>query len=196
MFSFFYWSRLKVVVSVVGAVEICKKDVKGAAAIMLEDGTMNSTQNVGHHHIRESQTKMRNSLNNIAHLIGEAFRFQNIAGLRQTFEEKARPAPPGPPREPAPKRFAPTRGVKRIRLATPPPPTPPPLASPQQFNGLSAGTLTYGWNRLQGVIVAPPEGSYHAASLPVVLILHGSGGFDKKRGRNTVRFRWASSTYH
>ena len=54
----FEWNKWKVAVSATGAIGICKNDVFGHAAIMLENGMVNSTQNVTLQHLETCKTNM------------------------------------------------------------------------------------------------------------------------------------------
>ena len=168
------------VVSAAGIINICKKDIRACVAIMTEDGMVNTTQNVTKDHVDKCNDNLRTALSDLAGLIQEAFAAQRIGQHPiQVAVSVASPAPA--PQGPLPQQVPPPPALPPHTIQPPPPPPPPPTHGP-----LAAQTLKYG--ALQGVLVPPQAPCADAASLPLVLVVSGAGGFAiktrKRHGKN------------
>ena len=73
MFLRFEWRRLKVAVSAAGQIQISDKgDLRAVVCIMLDNGMVNSTQNVTVAHLERSQDAIRRAIPNLERVIKAA----------------------------------------------------------------------------------------------------------------------------
>ena len=182
MFLNFEWRRLKVVVSAAGQIEICDKgNLVGAVCIMLDNGMVNSTQNVTVDHLEKSRDAIRRAFPNLDSTINEALAGQNIKERERQLKAKVRPRSPPPattvdesaarPKPPAPSLR--TRPKASLMPPRPAKAKAPPSLLPRPPPPLAPGN--YDFNGDTGIIVPPPPGTDHSAA-PIVLV-PPSGGF-------------------
>ena len=199
----FEWRRLKVAVSAAGDFSITEKeDFAASICIMLDDGMVNSSQNVTAAHLKRSQDAMRKALPQLHLVIDEALACQDIAGRRlQLSKLETQGAKVAEPVGPLGKKAVKKVGKNIRSVAEVAGSVAEVAGSAAEVSGSVAevagsaasassvgevGNLTPGefkFGNATGVIVAPPEGTDDAA--PIMLLVPGSGGFQrasKKKG--------------
>ena len=207
----FEWQRLKVAVSAAGAFSITEteEDLTAAVRIMLDDGMVNSSQNVTVAHLKFAQNAIQKALPNLHLVIDQALAYQDIASKRLALAKKlsevkveiqhAKVAhePAAKKRPKAAKKAGSAAemagsaakvaesAAKVAESAATVAESAVPASSERspQSPPRETGILTPGdfkFGDATGVIVAPPEGTDHD-SAPIILLVPPGGGFRRKK---------------
>ena len=154
------------VVSDAGQIEICDKgNLVGAVCIMLDNGTVNSTQNVTVEHLEMSLIAIGSALPHLDAAIIEALAGQEIERRTQAIERRTEEA------------------WEALQAASsssqpPQPQSPPPLVQ---------GSFKFGSD--EGIIVAPHR-SADRQKAPIILLVPPTGGFSSVLPTNCPRPCW------
>ena len=204
----FEWRRLKVAVSAAGDFSITEKeeDLIAAVRIMLDDGMVNSSQNVTVAHLTFSQNAIQKALPNLHRVIEEALAYQDLAtrklvlawklsevkmGIQhaKVAELAAKKCPKvaeknGSAAEMAGSVAEVAESAAKVAESAAHASSERSLQSPPREVGiLTPGDFTFG--DATGVIVAPPEGTDHDTA-PIILLVPPGGGFRWKKGKKTM----------
>ena len=171
MFLSFDWKRSKVVVSAAGHASIQAKDLKAAVCIMLDDGKVNSTQNVTGPHLEHSKRAIEGAIPNLEVVIAEACA-KEIADIEARKIEIDAQVDASVAQVAA--SAARVSGLAASPKWMPAPPTSRPR---QSLLDLKAGSFAFG--KHMGVIVAPPRGTNHD-SAPIIILMSPTDGFSQK----------------